>query len=282
VSEIEQIPGADTGEPIAIIGMACRYPGGVRSPDDLWQFVVTGECAVSEMPRDRGWKFDRMFHPDRMLPGTSSTRFGSFIHDGGDFDPEFFGISEAEAKSMHPVQRLALVTAWEAIERAGIVPASLRGQDVGVFVGFAGSPDYGPRWHETPHEVRGRVMTGTGPCVMSGRLSSFFGFAGPAITVDTACSASSVGVHLACQSLRSGESVLALAGGATFHAAPGMFTESTRRGAVSPDGTCKAFADAADGTGWGEGAGMLVLARLSTRTVPAARSPRPAEPPSDG
>jgi acyl transferase domain-containing protein len=261
--EIDQTDDVNAGEPIAIIGMACRYPGGVRSPHDLWQLVVNGQCVVSDMPRDRGWKFDRLFHPDRTLPGASSTRFGSFVHDGGDFDPEFFGISELEAKSMHPVQRLALLTAWEAIERAGIVPASLRGQDVGVFVGFAGAQDYGPRWHETPAEVKGRVVIGTVPSVMSGRLSYFFGFNGPAITVDTACSASLVGVDLACSSLRSGESVLALAGGATFHAAPGVFTEFSRQGALSPDGTCKAFADAADGTGWGEGAGMLLLARLS-------------------
>jgi acyl transferase domain-containing protein/acyl carrier protein len=213
------------------------------------------------MPRDRGWDFGRL--TASWGPGSSASQFGSFLDDGADFDPEFFGIAERDALAMHPVQRLALITSWEAFEDAGIIPASYRSHDVAVFVGFFGPEDYGPRWHNAHEGLRGRVVIGSSPSVLAGRLSYFYGFHGPSATLDTACSGSLVGVHLACQSLRTGEADLALAGGATFHGLPGVFTEFSRQGALAPDGRCKSFADAADGTGWGEGAGMVVLARLS-------------------
>ena len=249
-------------EPVAILGMACRYPGGVTSPADLWRVVSDGVCTVSKLPEDRGWDLDALGAENVKQSGSSSTKFGHFVEDGAHFDAEFFGISEREAKSMHPAHRLAMTVAWEAVERAGVDPRELRGRDVGVFLGAAG-PEYGMRWHDAPPDVRGRLMTGTTASVMSGRLSYFFGFTGPALTVDTACSASSVAIHLACQSLRAGESVLALAGGVTFHSQPGIFTEFTKQRGLAPDGTCKTFAEAADGTAWGEGAGMVLLARLS-------------------
>ncbi|EXU62043.1 hypothetical protein Z951_43765 [Streptomyces sp. PRh5] len=250
-------------EPIAIVGMGCRFPGGVDSPQDLWELVSNGRETVSEMPRDRGWDFVRLGQWEQNSPGSSATRFGSFLDDGADFDPEFFGISEREAMAMHPAQRLVMLTSWEAFEDAGIPPAGYRGQDVAVYVGFFGPEDYGPRWHNAPQELRGRVVTGSSPSLLAGRLSYFFGFHGPSATLDTACSGSLVGVHLACQSLCTGEADLALAGGATFHGLPGVFTEFSKQGALAPDGRSKSFADSADGTGWGEGAGMLLLARLS-------------------
>ncbi|MFI1918196.1 type I polyketide synthase [Nocardia sp. NPDC020380] len=249
-------------DPIAIVGMGCRYPGGVSTPDELWDLVAAGRCAITELPADRGWDLDQLSGTPGEQAGAIVTRFGGFVDGGADFDPEFFGVSPREAAAIHPAQRLIMMTAWEAIERAGIVPASLREQEVGVFVGITG-PDYGPRWHRTPEDIRGRVLTGTAPSMVSGRLSYFLGVTGPSVSVDTACSSSSVAIHLACQSLRSGDAVLALAGGATFHGTPGVFTEFSRQGAMSPDGLCKSFADTADGTGWGEGAGMLLLAKLS-------------------
>ncbi|MFJ4655937.1 type I polyketide synthase [Nocardia sp. NPDC088792] len=253
--------GTSSTDPIAIIGMGCRYPGGVSTPGELWDLVAAERCAITELPAGRGWDLDRLIGSTGE-PGTIVTRFGGFVDDGAGFDPEFFGVSPREAAAIHPAQRLVMMTAWEAIERAGIVPASLRDQEVGVFVGITG-PDYGPRWHGAPEDLRGRVLTGTAPSMVSGRLSYFLGVTGPAVSIDTACSSSSVAIHLACQTLHSGDAMLALAGGATFHATPGVFTEFSRQGAMSPDGRCKSFADTADGTGWGEGAGMLLLARLS-------------------
>ncbi|MFS8098599.1 type I polyketide synthase [Lentzea alba] len=262
-SDLEMNLSTETAvEPIAVVSAACRYPGGVESPADLWKVVQNEICTTSAMPTDRGWDFNALFADNVKQSGTSSTKFGHFVENGAHFDAEFFGMSEREAKAMHPAHRLAMTVAWEAVERMGVDPLSLRGHDVGVFVGAA-SPEYAMRWHEAPNDVRGRVMTGTTSSVMSGRLSYFFGFTGPSLTVDTACSASSVAIHLACQSLRTGESVLALAGGASYHSQPGTFTEFTKQRGLSPDGTCKAFAEAADGTAWGEGAGMVVLARLS-------------------
>ena len=249
-------------EPVAIVGMACRYPGGAASPADLWRIVRDGICTVSKLPEDRGWDLDALGAENVKQSGTSSTRFGHFVEDGAHFDAEFFGISEREAKAMHPAHRLAMTVAWEAVEHGGIDPRSLRGRDVGVFLGAAG-PEYGMRWHEAPQDVRGRLMTGTTASVMSGRVSYFFGFTGPSLTIDTACSASSVAIHLACQSLRAGESALALAGGASYHSQPGIFTEFTKQRGLAPDGACKTFAEAADGTAWGEGAGMVLMARLS-------------------
>jgi polyketide synthase 12 len=250
-------------EPIAIIGMACRYPGDIASPEDLWEFVAAERCAAAELPTDRGWDLSRLFHPDETQPGRSSSRYGGgFVSDAMMFDAEFFGISPRDAVAMNPVQRLLLTTGWEVFEHAGIVPDTVRGRDIGTFIGIL-SPEYGPLWHEAPADVEGKLITGTLHSAASGRVSHFFGLSGPCITVDTGCSASLVGVHLGVQSLRSGECSMALAGGASFHATPGQFTEFTRQGALSPDGKCKAFAESADGTAWSDGVGMLLLARLS-------------------
>jgi polyketide synthase 12 len=257
-----QLPSDHAAAPIAIIGMACRYPGGIASPEELWEFVAAERCAVADMPQDRGWDLERLFHPDETLPGRSVSRYcGGVVADAAMFDAEFFGISPRDAVAMNPVQRLLLMTAWEVFEHAGIVPDTVRGQDVGTFVGIH-SPEYGPLWHESAVDVEGKLMTGTLHSVASGRLSHFFGLSGPCITADTGCSASLVGMHLAMQSLRSGESSMALVGGASFQATPGQFTEFSRQGALSPDGKCKAFAESADGAAWSEGVGLLLLARL--------------------
>lgn len=250
-------------DPVAIVSMSCRLPGGVNSPEDFWALLTAGRSVASPMPGERGWNFDRMFRPQGSTAGTCVTKTGCFVSDIAEFDPEFFGIAEREATAMAPEQRVTLLAAWEAFERAGIRPRALRGEDVGVFLGYFGTDDYGPAWDEVPPHLRGRVLTGTSPSVLAGRLSYVLGTHGPAVSVDTACSGSLVALHLACQSLRSGETVLALAGGATFHARPGIFTEFSKAGALSPDGVCKSFSDDADGTGWGEGVSMLLLARLS-------------------